>query len=98
MKESINTATEGKGKATELLLGVMGTCLLQEMVFGCSGLMPQCEWVPHDSYVDITTDCPYGIAVIAPSSTSWQHLEEHRQHHPGTKSFSLILYKWRISR
>lgn len=36
----------------------------------CSGLMPQCEWVPHDSDVDITTDCPFGIAVTAPSSST----------------------------
>lgn len=66
MKASINTAIEGKRKPTELLLGAMWTCFLQEMVFGCSGVMPQYEWVPHDSDVDITTDCPYGITVIAP--------------------------------
>lgn len=79
MKEAINTANEGKSKATELLLGAMWTCLLQEMVFGCSGLMPQYEWVSHDRAVDITTDCPSGIAVIAPSRPPWLHLEEHRQ-------------------
>jgi len=57
------------------MLGGMRRCLLQERVFGCSGLMAQGMWVPHSSEVAFTTACYYGIAVIAHSCLTCQHLK-----------------------